>query len=67
MRTDLQIHIEKLVTRYRGVRAAARALGVDPAFLSRLRLGRKKNPSDATLAKLGLRRESRLTAVKPRA
>ena len=40
-----------------GLRAAARAIGIDAGYLKRLRDGEKTNPSDATLAKLGLKKE----------
>lgn len=52
--TTLQHRITELVTEHGGLRAAARATQIDPAFLSRLRRGKKLNPSDATLEKLGL-------------
>ena len=40
------------VRRYGGVRPAARALGLDGAYLSRMLNGLKREPSDATLRKL---------------
>ena len=46
-----------LETQYGGLRSAARATGVDAGYLKRLRDGEKTNPSAATLAKLGLRKE----------
>jgi hypothetical protein len=39
-----------------GLRAAATAIGLDAAYLARLRSGHKTNPSDAALAKMGIRK-----------
>lgn len=49
--------VRMLETQHGGLRAAARATGIDAGYLKRLRDGEKTNPSAATLAKLGLRRE----------
>ena len=49
--------VRTLEERHGGLRAAARATGVDVAYLKRLRDGDKDNPSDVTLKKLGLRKE----------
>lgn len=46
--------IGELVLRHGGVRAAARAIRVDAGYLQRLYTGEKRNPSDATLRKLGM-------------
>jgi transcriptional regulator with XRE-family HTH domain len=51
---DLQQAIRRIVTQHGGVRKAARALEVDPGYLSELLNGNKDNPSDDTLDKLGL-------------
>lgn len=52
----LRARIEELVERHGSLRAAARVLKVDHAYLSRLMTGVKCAPSDALLRKLGLRR-----------
>jgi hypothetical protein len=59
-KSDLQKHIDKLVKQHKGLRAAARALGIDPAYLWRLQQGRTAAPGDKVLEKLGLRRVERL-------
>lgn len=51
----LQRVVEMLVEKHGGLRAAARATGIDPAYLLRLRAGDKTNPSFETLSKLGVR------------
>lgn len=48
--------IAALVLRHGSVRAAARVLGVDHAYLYRLMMGYKCNPSERLLRKLGVRR-----------
>jgi transcriptional regulator with XRE-family HTH domain len=45
-----------LVKLHRGLRAASRATGIDPAYLSRLQNGKKSNPSEKVLKKLGLKK-----------
>ena len=40
-----------------GLRAAARATGIDCGYLQRLKSGEKTNPSDCMLEKLGLLKE----------
>lgn len=47
--------VQAVVTRHGGVRAAARATGVDQSFISRLMRGQKVAPSAETLEALGLR------------
>ena len=48
--------IEARIKTHGSLRAAARALDIDPGYLFRLLTGEKKNPSRATLTKLGLLR-----------
>ena len=48
--------IEAAIAQHGGLRPAGRALGIDPSYLSRLQHGEKLNPSDETLAALGLER-----------
>jgi transcriptional regulator with XRE-family HTH domain len=52
----LRTRILALIERHGSLRAAARVLGVDHAYLSRLSTGENHNPSDDLLRKLGLRR-----------
>lgn len=56
MPVDLQRRVSDLCQQAGGVRAAAKALGIDFGYLSRLANGTKTNPSDEVLRKLGLRR-----------
>jgi AraC-like DNA-binding protein len=48
--------IDELIGKHGSLRAVARALKMDPAYLLRLHYGEKDNPSAATLRKLRLRR-----------
>ena len=45
-----------LIAKHGSVRAAARALNMDHAYLYRLKMGEKLNPSKEILRKLGLRK-----------
>lgn len=49
--------VKAKVRQHGGLRPAGRAMGIDPAYLKRLRDGEKRDPSDDLLRKLGLRRE----------
>ena len=53
----IQQRVKEIVIVYDGLRRAARLLNIDPAYLCRLLKGKKKNPSQFILAKLGLRRK----------
>ncbi len=55
--------VSERIKRYGGVRAAARVLAVDPAYLSRLRDGKKRDPGPRLLKKLGLKAEVRYVYV----
>lgn len=55
-KTALQKHIESLISSHGGLRATARALKIDPAYLGKMQSGEKRNPSAITLKKLGLKR-----------
>lgn len=55
-KSDLQMHVDKLVKQHGGLRAAARATGVDSGYLWKMRKGRCTNPTAETLKKLGLER-----------
>lgn len=54
--TTVPARIAELEQNCGGLRAAARHVGIDVAYLWRLKHGRKNNPSDAVLIKLGLAR-----------
>jgi len=54
--TVLQEVVEELVRRHGSVRAAARVLEIDHAYLYRLRTGEKNDPGEELLRKLKLRR-----------
>ena len=48
--------IDELVAQHGSLRALARVMEYSPAYICRLRRGITKNPGDAVLRKLGLRR-----------
>lgn len=52
----LQRRLAELVDQHGSIRAAARVLQVDHAYLHCLLFGKKSNPSETLLRKLGLRR-----------
>lgn len=52
----LRSRIQELAKQHGSLRAAARVLDIDHAYLSRLQDGGKTEPSDAVLRKLGLKR-----------
>ncbi len=54
--TTLKWKINALDLQHGGLRKAARAIKVDPAYLSDLRSGKSSNPSTITLTRLGLKR-----------
>jgi hypothetical protein len=60
---EIQAAIEHLKTKHGSLRAAARAINEDHAYLWRLSNGRKANPSERVLKKLGLTREMRYKKV----
>ncbi len=51
--------VDAVANRYGSLRAAARVLGVDVGYLSRMRSGKKSNPSKTLMHRLGIRREIR--------
>lgn len=53
---SLAYRIRQLIAQHGGMRLAARAVGIDPGYLSRMMSGDKTAPSDATLKRLGLRK-----------
>jgi hypothetical protein len=52
----LSARVIELERQHGSLRAAARFLECNPAYLYRLKIGCKTNPSDRMLRKLGLRR-----------
>jgi hypothetical protein len=54
--TKLQRATRALIDRHGGLRAAAKATGLDPGYLSHLRHGKKSNPGEDVLRILGLKR-----------
>lgn len=51
----LQKHMNSLIKKHGGIRPAARALGISPTYILRLRSGeRSATPSPEMLEKLGL-------------
>ena len=53
--SEIQKAAARLIKRHGGIRPAARASGIDPGYLYRLRHGQKTCPGAETLAALGLR------------
>ena len=60
-KSDLQKRIDELI-RLKGVRGAARAVGIDASYLLRMRDG-KSAGSPETLKKLGLQAQTRYVSV----
>lgn len=60
----LRDRIIELEKEHGSIRAVSRATGVDGPYLSRLKSGKKGNPSGALLAALGLRRVSHIERAK---
>lgn len=54
--TTLKERVETLVHKYGSLRAAQEVIGIDAAYLCRLRNGEKANPSKGFLVKLGLKK-----------
>lgn len=52
----LETRVAELIERHGGLRVAARAIGINYAYLSRLGKGEKTEPTTAVLKKLGLKR-----------
>lgn len=46
--------IDRLVEQHGSLRAVGKSIGLDVGYLSKLKSGKKSNPSDETLKKLGL-------------
>ena len=54
--SEIQKAVERAVDQHGGLRAAARALGMQAPYLCKLRRGQALDPSDKILRKLGLNR-----------
>ena len=52
----IRTRVGELINAHGSVRAAAKAIGIESSYLFRLSTGEKSSPSDATLAKLGMKR-----------
>jgi len=52
----LQERVAQLVAHHGDLRKAARAIQIEPSYLSRLGSGEKQNPGAVTLKRLGLRK-----------
>jgi len=50
-------HVGNVIDEHGGLRSAAKALDIDPGYLSRLASGEKDNPSKETLDLLGIERK----------
>lgn len=57
--------INALVAQHGGVRAAARAVGIDHAYLHRLYSGEKFEPSAKILRRIGLKKVVTYETIKP--
>ena len=57
--------IAELMAEHGGLRAAAKAIKLQPSYLSRLRNGHQTNPQPEALRKLGLSRRVIYTRKKP--
>jgi transcriptional regulator with XRE-family HTH domain len=55
----------ELVAAHGGQRSAARALGLDVGYFSRLLNGTKQNPSDDVLNRLGMERMETFRSIGP--
>ena len=54
--TRIQRAVAALIKEHHGLRAAARATGIDPGYLCRLKQGRHENPGKEVMDLLGLER-----------
>lgn len=62
--THIQKAVLALIKTHGGLRAAARAADIDPAYLMHLRDGTKATPGDRVLAALGIKRNVTYTDVR---
>jgi transcriptional regulator with XRE-family HTH domain len=52
--SEIQTAIQALIDKHGSLRAAARAIDISAAYLSRLRRGKKDNPGTKALRRIGL-------------
>jgi hypothetical protein len=52
----IETRVAELIEKHGGLRIAARAIGINYTYLSRLGKGQKTEPTDTVLKKLGLKR-----------
>lgn len=65
--SEIALAAQALIKKHKGLRAACRATGIDPGYLSRLKNGAMSNPSETVLTILGLERVARYRkARKPK-
>lgn len=62
--SGILLRLVELERKHGTMRAVGRVLKIDHGYLSRLKDGKKLNPSDAVLRKLGLRRIVQFSASK---
>lgn len=65
-KSDLQKRIDELIKEHGGLRAAARAVDIDPSYLQRLQRGYTTGAREKTLKKLGLQRVDGYAAARGR-
>jgi hypothetical protein len=65
MDITLEQRIAQLVREHGGLRAAGRAIGIDPGYLHHLMTGVKAGPGDETIEKLGLAKKVTYTLKNP--
>ena len=63
--TTITARIDELMAEHGGLRKAAKAIQLQPSYLSRLRNGHQTNPQPEALRKLGLSRRVIYTRKKP--
>ncbi len=64
-KTSLQMAVEAAEEEHGSLRAAAKVIGVDAGYLSRLKSGSKSAPGDSVLSALGLERVLRYRTTAP--
>ncbi len=62
--SELSEAAERLIDKHNGLVKAAKALKINPGYLSRIRHGERDNPSEALLKKFGLTRTTTFQRAK---
>ena len=62
---EIKTRIQQLQREHGGLRAAARAIGMSPSYMIRLRDGVKQEPSACLLRKLGLEKKVTYVRIAP--